>query len=189
METENKYLRKFARTDKLTGLNNRAGYDEHMSVQINLASRMEKPLSIIVVDLDYFKNVNDTYGHTFGDNVLKTASKILDGKSRKSDIVCRFGGEEFVLILPETTSEGAAALAEKMRKAFEKTIHKMPDNEVLKVTASFGVASFSKNDTSQTLFDKADKAVYFSKENGRNMVKINNKVSKRKMKVGIFERS
>lgn len=188
MNNENKALEKMATTDKLTNLHNRASYDDHIAVQIDLAERSGHPLSIIVIDLDKFKDVNDNYGHSFGDMVLKITAKTLNIKSRKSDIACRYGGEELILILPETSRAGAAVAAEKIRIAFEKINYKKPDGGSFKVTGSFGVASFSKGDTAQALFEKADKAVYNAKENGRNMVKVTDNRSV-KIKEGIFDTS
>lgn len=185
MEEEKKALEAKAITDTLTGLHNRASFDDHMEVQIDLAKRLGHPLSVIVIDLDKFKSVNDNYGHTVGDMVLKMTSKTLDSKSRKSDIACRFGGEELVLILPETNRTNAALVAEKIRIEFEKIEYPSPDGKKFKVTGSFGVASFSSGDTAQSLFDKADKAVYQAKKEGRNQIKITENSELRKQKITI----
>ena len=172
IDEENKNLKEKSIKDGLTGLNNRASFDNHMEIQIGMAKRNidERDLSIIVIDLDKFKNVNDTYGHQMGDTVLKESAKCLKHLSRMSDIACRFGGEEMVLILPETSIKGASIVAEKIRKRLESRIYKSEDGVEFKVTGSFGVSSYEEGDTIETMFERADKALYRAKENGRNKV-------------------
>lgn len=175
MEEENKELKEKAIKDNLTGLNNRASFDNHMEIQMGLTKRnpADRDLSIIVIDLDKFKNVNDTYGHQMGDVVLKEAAKCIKHSSRISDIACRFGGEEMVLILPETSLKGANVVAEKIRKRLEERVYSTEDGIDFKVTGSFGVSSYEEGDTVESLFERADKALYSAKGNGRNAIYYN----------------
>ncbi len=153
-------------TDKLTGIYNRLKLDDILEYEKKQFDRFGRPLSIIMLDLDFFKKVNDNYGHKAGDETLKTISKVILEQKRDSDIFGRWGGEEFLLVCPETNIEGARALAEKLRKAIE--MYTFPI--IGSITASFGVAEFEKYDSIVKVFDKADKALYEAKESGRNKV-------------------
>lgn len=171
LQAENISLHEKSITDGLTGLHNRASYDDHMKVQLSITKRdKNKKLSLIVLDLDKFKNVNDTYGHAMGDMVLKNCAKYLDKNSRDSDIACRFGGEELILVLPNTDINQAKIVAEKIRKGLESYQYTAEDGTKFKVTGSFGVAEYHENDTEKDIFEKADKALYEAKRLGRNMV-------------------
>lgn len=172
LEEENKDLGKKAITDGLTGLHNRASYDDHIEKQIAIADRFGHSLSLLVIDLDKFKDVNDTYGHQVGDEVLKQSAEMLEEMSRNSDMICRFGGEEFVLILPDTSRANGAIAAEYIRKKFEAHEYTAPSGEKFNVTTSIGVSSFIKGDTPKTLFEKADTGVYAAKDAGRNNVQV-----------------
>jgi len=158
-------LIKLAMTDQLTGLYNRHSLFDLAPKYLSEAKRHQFPLSLLVIDLDYFKNVNDTYGHVVGDIVLKSVGKVLKDSCRKEDFVARFGGEEFVMLLSHCDLNFAATKAETLKEAIESD---KPNG--LTVTASIGVAGYSKNDDFDSLFEKADRAVYDAKNAGRNKV-------------------
>lgn len=160
---------KAAHMDPLTGANNRAALDKILQREVELAHRHQLPLSLVVVDLDKFKNVNDSYGHSAGDYILKTLVTCIDETVRGSDMLFRYGGEEFVLILSGTDSEGAKRIAERLRVAIE-VYPFVYDRQEIAVTASFGVATLTGRDDTKRLFNKADSALYQAKEAGRNQV-------------------
>jgi diguanylate cyclase (GGDEF)-like protein len=154
--------------DPLTGLYNRRYMEETLARELLRAQRSQKPLSVMVVDLDYFKKVNDTHGHAAGDAVLKGLSQCLQGAVRASDIACRLGGEEFLLILPDCTREDAMHKAEELRARVGSLTFREAVNAV-RVTASFGVASFpADGSTAALVVDAADAALYQAKRSGRN---------------------
>ncbi|WP_051249665.1 GGDEF domain-containing protein [Maridesulfovibrio zosterae] len=153
-------------TDTLTGLNNRLKLDDELNNQFQRAQRYGNSFSVILLDLDKFKSVNDIFGHYVGDQVLKESSSILLGHTRKTDIVGRWGGEEFLVVCPETDMKGAFQLAENLRHAFEDRDF----TDIGKQTCSFGVASYREGDEIQTMMERADKALYQAKEKGRNCV-------------------
>ncbi len=160
---------KAAHVDPLTGSNNRAALDKTLQREIELAHRHQFPLSIVLLDLDKFKSINDNYGHSAGDYILKTLVTCIDETVRGSDILFRYGGEEFVLILSGTDTEGAQHIAERLRFAIE-TYPFVYDRQEIAVTASLGVASLKKRDNAKRLFNKADSALYQAKDAGRNQV-------------------
>ncbi|MEQ1545856.1 GGDEF domain-containing protein [Methyloglobulus sp.] len=160
----NTRLETLATTDELTGLKNHRAFQEALSDQIALAERIPSPLSLLIIDVDHFKSINDTFGHPAGDRYLRKIAEILQSNSRKVDFVARYGGEEFAIILPNTNQLSAMLLAEKLRKAIEI----QPWVEKL-VTASFGVSTLSEDISEQTqLIHSADQALYISKARGRN---------------------
>jgi len=161
-----KEIGKLANTDKLTNLYNRNILDEHLEKEIERSSRYGNTFSIIMVDIDHFKDVNDVYGHIAGDEVLVQLSNILLNSVRKTDVVGRWGGEEFLVISPETNAQNACELAEKLRCSVESHSFKVDR----KITLSAGVTSYVSGDTSDTLLTRADKALYSSKQSGRNKV-------------------
>lgn len=162
-------LEEKASFDFLTKLYNRRKFNSFLEYEISKANRYkEQHLSLLLVDIDYFKNVNDTYGHLVGDNVLQEISKILTICSRDTDIVARWGGEEFVLMLPQTNIEQAFFVAEKLRATIEK--HKFDD--VKHITCSIGVSQFHKNENKDTLFKRVDEALYKAKKSGKNRVEM-----------------
>ncbi|RWZ58703.1 diguanylate cyclase [Halobacillus fulvus] len=161
----NEELDKVASTDSLTGLTNRRGFLEAYDHQISLYTQTERSFSLFLLDIDHFKLVNDTWGHLVGDQFLRDLAKILMNVARKQDTVCRYGGEEFVVLLPETDTEEARILAEKWRDAVETA-----DWDIKAVTISIGIATFQTEDNQNTLLAKADAALYYSKQNGRNRV-------------------
>ncbi|MCK5681442.1 GGDEF domain-containing protein [bacterium] len=160
-------LKQANRIDSLTGLNNRRFFDEIMQKESERAERYNHPTSLIMLDLDYFKKVNDNFGHQTGDTVLKNLGKILLDEVRQSDTPCRYGGEEFAIILPETGLAEAQQIAERIRKAVARLAIVTHNNVHLKVTASLGIASTELNHTCD-LLERADQALYCAKNRGRN---------------------
>jgi diguanylate cyclase (GGDEF)-like protein/hemerythrin-like metal-binding protein len=156
-----------ADSDALTGILNRFGFNEAFSREFSRARRYRQPLSLLLVDLDHFKNVNDRYGHPAGDKVLAGAARLLESHIRESDTVARWGGEEFAIVAPMTDASGAAQLAEKIRGLMEVT-HVGP---VGAVTASFGVTEMRPDDTVEAMLHRVDEALYHAKESGRNQVR------------------
>ncbi|MCX7725940.1 MAG: sensor domain-containing diguanylate cyclase [Chitinispirillaceae bacterium] len=158
--------------DGLTGLYNHRAFQQMLSDEITRAIRYNEPLSLIICDIDFFKKINDTYGHPFGDIVLKGISSFLQSSIRMDiDTVARYGGEEFAIILVKTTGEDAVETAERMRTGISKLSFKTPHGEEVKVTMSFGISEYRRPATSISDFIKyTDKALYKAKENGRNRV-------------------
>ena len=158
-----------AAMDPLTGVNNRSAMNSTIIRETELARRHENPLSLIELDIDHFKEVNDTYGHAAGDAVLKTIAKVIENCIRSSDIIFRAGGEEFILVLSNTRKRGALLLAERIRKTIEQFDFHFGDIKI-PVTASLGVACFEKGDDSESLYEKTDSALYQAKQSGRNRI-------------------
>ena len=158
-------LIKLAMTDQLTGLYNRHSLFELAPKYISDANRHDFPISLLVIDLDFFKVVNDTHGHHIGDVVLKSVGKVLMDNCRAEDFVARFGGEEFVMLLSHCDFDFATIKAEAIRQAIEEL-----KPQGLTITASIGAATLAADDDFEGLFEKADKAVYHAKEAGRNQV-------------------
>jgi len=158
-----------AQTDPLTGALNRYGLDKGFEREMNLARRNKDDLSILVLDIDHFKKVNDNYGHDFGDTILKEISCHIKSHIRKTDVFARFGGEEFVVLLNNTNRSGALLLAERIRQQIEKASVMFKDEKVF-YTTSVGVASLNENDNRISFFNRADSALYEAKKNGRNRV-------------------
>jgi len=160
-----------AHRDPLTGVNNRASMDESMEREINLAHRHGTNLSLITMDIDHFKKINDTYGHTVGDCVIKAIAEAATAAIRSSDMVFRFGGEEFVILLSNTDRAGATLLAERLRQKIEDTCI-ICDGAQLSATVSVGVTCLEDKDTPTQLFSRADTALYQAKAAGRNCCKF-----------------
>jgi len=155
--------------DPLTGVNNRAAMDSTLSRELELARRHKTPLTLVTLDIDKFKRINDTHGHLAGDHVLKNVVNTVAECIRSSDILFRYGGEEFTIILSNTGIRGATLLAERIRKAIEsRTI--TVNNQRIPLTISIGLATADASDTHESLFDKADAALYQAKSAGRNCV-------------------
>lgn len=169
----NDKLKYQAEHDALTGVYNRGFFQRKFTTSVTQSELSGDELCCIIVDLDYFKKVNDNYGHAFGDLVLIDFAKILERKVRDSDIVARYGGEEFVILLPETDLTEAAEIAEQLRKAAEGYIYSDGSTE-LQVTSSIGLASLKTNQprTPDQFLSMADQALYKAKENGRNRVEV-----------------
>lgn len=162
-------LRKLSTTDGLTGLYNRRFLDQTLESELSRAVRYQLPLSVLMCDIDHFKRFNDTHGHDMGDRVLKIVSGTFRGALRNNDFACRYGGEEFLAILPNTATAGGYNVAERFRQDVERL-----DIEGLKVTMSIGVATFPQIpvSTSAQLVEAADGALYEAKNSGRNRVRI-----------------
>lgn len=156
--------------DPLTGAFNRRYMEAYLPVVMANARRTGRPLSALLVDLDYFKRVNDTYGHPVGDLVLKRVSSLLIESSRAGDAVIRYGGEEFVVIAQETDCEAATVLGERMRRRIHAEAIALPDGRTIQATASIGIAALSMNNDQDDLLGRADQALYAAKANGRNQV-------------------
>lgn len=166
-----KELRILANTDVLTGVNNRRRFMELLKNEISRVNRTKRPLSIMMLDIDFFKKVNDNYGHAVGDIVLCHFVDVVQDCVRDIDIIGRMGGEEFVVMLPETPQEKAATAAERIRLAVAKREIVLPQ-EKFNISVSIGVAQFQKGESSDMLLNRADEAMYRAKENGRNRVEF-----------------
>jgi two-component system, cell cycle response regulator len=164
-------LQLVANTDPLTKLWNRREMTHRMEQEQNrfLRNGSEKTFSVVIADIDFFKNINDTYGHGFGDFILKSVADILQGNVRKQDVVARWGGEEFLLLLPETGADGAAIVANKLRKMIEESTFVEGDVST-KVTMTFGASVYKTNQSLDSLLTIADTALYEGKQKGRNRV-------------------
>lgn len=174
MESETDQLRQCieeerskAYNDALTGIPNRMAYDEQINSEYQRRKRYNGKLTLCLIDIDKFKGVNDTYGHKAGDIVLRTVAKKCASKVRKNDFFCRYGGEEFALILPETNLSAAITVAETLRQSIEKCSFQYGDKNV-PITISCGLAEFKAKDTPAAVFLRSDKALYKAKETGRN---------------------
>ena len=155
--------------DGLTGLHNHRYFQKRFDQDLSRTERYEKPLALILLDIDNFKEINDSYGHLQGDRVLKDIAKIMMWERRGSDLFARYGGEEFAAILPETDVKGALLFAERLREAVEE--HLFPTEGLpLKVTISLGVASFPERREKVDIIKAADDALYLSKKEGKNRV-------------------
>lgn len=165
LKEANELITRLAATDELTKLFNRRFFNDRLPTAISAARRHNYPLSIIMIDLDHFKAVNDSFGHSEGDNVLKTFADILREMIRAEDIPARWGGEEFIIILPLTNSDAAEAMAERIRVACETKSVSMHG-----MSASFGVAELKNGEDEDSLIRRADDAMYRAKKEGRNRV-------------------
>ena len=146
-------------------------FQQNLKNQIEISKRYGQPFSLIIIDIDYFKKFNDTYGHQAGDAVLKQVAQTLKKNSRTTDFVCRYGGEEMSIILPNTTSEEALFNANRINKAIAEKEFYLNPSTTASVTISVGVATFPENaETAQDLIEFADKGLYYAKEHGRNQV-------------------
>lgn len=165
LQENRKKLEKLASTDKLTGLNNRQKFDKELNQAIQFAEDNDQPLSLLLIDIDYFKNLNDRNGHLFGDEVLRHLAVTLSKQMRKHDVLARWGGEEFVALMPGTTQSEAKQLAERLRqRVAEQTF----DDE--SITVSCGVAILPRNGDAEAFIAEADRALYQAKKRGRNCV-------------------
>ena len=162
----NRALERLSVTDNLTGLFNRQKLDDVFEKEIQRAKRFDQPFSIIVLDIDHFKLVNDTHGHQAGDQVLIAVADVLTTNTRQTDTIGRWGGEEFLIICPHTNLNGARNLADKIREML--SAHDFPVTQ--QVTASFGVSTSRPDDQIDDLIERADSALYRAKRNGRNQV-------------------
>ncbi len=163
-----------ALTDPLTGLHNRRGFERTLAELYGEGSNRLPSAALLLADIDHFKRVNDTYGHLVGDQVIRATAQVLKGAVKGRDVVARFGGEEFMVLLPETPGQGALALAEQIRAAFGKLrIRRSGSDEVIsQVTISIGVATPLAGESVEQAIDRADKALYQAKNEGRNCVRL-----------------
>jgi len=158
-----------AMTDRLTGVGSRAYFDQRLCEQLDHARRYRHPLTLVMMDVDHFKTINDTYGHPAGDQVLAGVGALLRGSVRLSDVAARYGGEEFALILPFTEAEGAWILADRLRQSLQEWTLILSEG-LVQVTASFGLAVLEDGMDAAALVKAADRALYRAKHGGRNQV-------------------
>ncbi len=161
-------LQKMALTDPLTKLGNRATFDMSIKQAAACTQRSGSPYSLLMIDLDHFKNFNDNYGHQTGDTVLRSVADAIRYSARDADICCRYGGEEFAVILPDTKANNAEVLAERIHKQVAKVSRKQTSGR-MPITVSIGISCANRNDVHPTqLIEEADQALYLAKDNGRN---------------------
>lgn len=165
---QNDLLKELSIRDSMTGLFNHKHSYELLESEIVRSKRYQHSLSVLLLDLDHFKQVNDTYGHQAGDEVLKSISKILKDNSRETDIIGRYGGEEFIIIMPETDLKNGSLFAERLRK----TIKEFDFNQPPHVTISAGMSKYREDDTAETIVKRSDLLLYQAKENGRNRIEM-----------------
>jgi len=163
-------LEKQSLTDTLTGLPNRRHFDQRLEEEIKRSARTQQPLSLLLLDLDHFKKINDTYGHAAGDKVLTAFAQRIGNVIRGNDIPARYGGEEFAIILPETDHKQALDIAQRVHKEISETQF-VAANQKIKLTTSIGLAQLDKNmQKPEDLTSAADSALYAAKQAGRNQV-------------------
>ncbi|QQM31337.1 diguanylate cyclase [Martelella lutilitoris] len=168
---ENK-LAAAARADGLTGLDNRREFDRALDARIQASRETNQPFALLLIDVDHFKTFNDTYGHLAGDDVLRQVADVISKNARKEDRAYRYGGEEFVMIMPGLRAYEAAAIAERVRKAVAEQVMILPDGDERHLTISIGVSVFNPQASQPDIVDLADKALYTAKTEGRNRVKV-----------------
>ena len=159
-------LQRAATTDRLTGICNRYQFEESLKDEMERSKRYQTPLSLLMFDIDHFKEVNDAHGHLVGDEVLKTLTQIVQDRIRKSDCFCRWGGEEFCILAPQTTREQAVVGMEKIRNLVAD--HHFPEG--VRLTISGGLTMLRADDTNEHLIKRADDALYRAKAKGRNRI-------------------
>jgi len=174
LQQEVNRAREAALADELTGLTNRRGFDLALSACLAAEDRQAEGTCLLLADIDHFKRVNDTYGHLVGDKVLRAVAQILKASVKGKDTAARFGGEEFVVLLPDTSIEGARALAEKLRTTIERSRIRRSDNhqDIAQITVSFGIASYCAGESASDFVSRVDNALYISKRQGRNRVTL-----------------
>jgi diguanylate cyclase (GGDEF)-like protein len=170
---DNRRLEALATTDPLTRLLNRRALLERLSREVDRAKRYESMLTLLLLDIDHFKRINDERGHLVGDGVLRQIGALVEASVRTVDIAARYGGEEFVLLLPETSQDGGIIFAERLRESIERYPFDPTSEEPLHLTASIGVATFPspRVESTEDLFARADEALYRAKSSGRNQVR------------------
>jgi diguanylate cyclase (GGDEF)-like protein len=172
------------RKDALTGALTRAHLDKCLTSAFEQAIENQECLTLVFADLDKFKSVNDTYGHQAGDMVLRSAAQLLESKLRGTDSVGRYGGEEFVLILPKAPEQAAEMVCERILKAFRETVHETSSGHRITVTISLGIATYTPEHSYSSISDllqDADQAVYYSKAHGRNRVTTSSAIKTRQL--------
>jgi diguanylate cyclase (GGDEF)-like protein len=168
LEQARKHAENMASTDALTGLNNRRAFFDIANSLFAYCKRNQQPICVLMLDVDHFKTINDTYGHAAGDIALRNLAQLLKTNLRDSDIPCRFGGEEFAVLLPNTSATEAMEIANLLKKRMMESTIALADNNAQSLTASFGVAEHGE--TVEDLLNHADKAMYCAKNGGRNHV-------------------
>ena len=183
-ETANEGLIRFAFTDYLTGLKTRGYFEQQLDLEFKRSERRRQKFALLMIDIDHFKRLNDTFGHHVGDQMLRDVTSILMKDMREVDTVARYGGEEFVMILPETTESGAVYVAQRLRKAVEQSkFFAGSPHEIQHLTISIGVAVYHTDaQFKRDLIEFADAALYAAKHNGRNRVVSYSEISKREQK-------
>jgi diguanylate cyclase (GGDEF)-like protein len=172
MALENNRLYEISVMDGLTNVYNRRYLEQRLSEEVAYSRRYGKPLTVCLLDIDFFKRLNDTYGHQAGDHVLKRVSAQLSQALREYDVVARYGGEEFAIILPTTPKGKGASIAERLRAGIEESDFTFKDKEI-RATISCGVSCFPEDgDTAEALIASADKALYAAKARGRNQIHL-----------------
>lgn len=172
LQAANSQLQSLSRTDGLTGLYNRAYWQECLEKEFDRYNRSHEVSSLVMFDIDHFKKVNDTYGHQAGDMVIQTIANLLDQHARKTDVTGRYGGEEYGALLTGTSGENALIFAERLRSAVETTVMEYGDKK-LSVTISLGISEINHDqDNVQAWLEEADQALYKSKQSGRNWVTL-----------------
>jgi len=163
-------LHKISITDKLTNLYNRRFFDKRFEIELNRCARYRHPLSLLMLDIDHFKIINDSHGHQNGDAFLSMIGKVINSSIRTSDTAARYGGEEFSVIMPDTEQKEAIQVAERIRKIVKEETFFAEEDIPINTTVSIGIAEYQRNETPSSLLAKADKALYNAKEQGRNRV-------------------
>ena len=153
--------------DALTEIPNRLSYEKKSEEEIARCIRFNTPLCMAVWDVDLFKQVNDTYGHSAGDKVLKAIAQLMKDRIRETDFIARYGGEEFVMFMPGIDEDEALKMVDALREKVFSSKFKH-NGEIVKISVSCGISSFAGNDTQESMFERADKALYTAKDNGRN---------------------
>lgn len=170
---KNRRLEDLSRTDLVTGLRTRRAIEEVLEAEFRRAERYGTPLSVLMADLDHFKQVNDSYGHVAGDAVLRAVSDRVQAQLRATDVAGRYGGEEFLVVLQHNDHEGAVVVAERWRESVAAEAFELADGRAVRATLSIGVASFAPGmKTRQELVTAADAALYKAKDDGRNRVAV-----------------
>lgn len=170
VRTELELVRRDALTDTLTGIANRKNFDNSLRDAVTTTMESGAPLSLLMIDIDHFKEFNDNFGHRTGDGVLKAVARVLVSSTKGADTVARYGGEEFAVILPETSPENAAKLADKLRKnvSNQNIINKKTGKDFGKLTVSIGLTAYQLGENILEFVDRADNALYMAKQGGRN---------------------
>ena len=163
-------LQKLAITDGLTKLHNSRSFYSQLEVEVDRFNRYKHPLSLLLLDIDHFKRYNDNFGHLEGDKVLVKISQLIKSCLRKLDTAYRYGGEEFTVILPETSCEEAVLVAERIRNTVQNLNFEPENGKTLSITISIGVTQYAAEEQLSTFIQRADRAMYLSKQNGRNRV-------------------
>ncbi|QOC23683.1 diguanylate cyclase [Wenzhouxiangella sp. AB-CW3] len=170
LTTAYRKLEHMAIRDRLTGVFNRIRVDEKLEQEVRRANRYGSPIALIMLDIDDFKVVNDNHGHLSGDRVLKELARLATEMTRDTDLVGRWGGEEFIIILPETSAEQAAEIGERIREAFGETAFQSDSGAPIELSLSCGVSEFQDGDDAESVFRRADQALYEAKRAGKNRV-------------------